>query len=244
MIESVAEKQSFRLDDFEGPLDLLLFLVRKNEVNIYDIPISVITEQYLQVLGLATKLDLEELTEFYQLAATLLYIKSRTLLPQGSDDEELEDPRQDLVNQLIDYQKFKRLAELMANQEAESDWIWERKRKQPVLPFDEKDEFWEQVEVWDLLKTFSKIMSRLPAQHLVNLQEEVSVNEKVVLVLELLETKSKFLFTDLIVRPGSLMDVICSFLAILELVKNRQISLSQSRLFGDIRIERGKVLAA
>jgi segregation and condensation protein A len=87
-------------------------------------------------------------------------------------------------------------------------------------------------------------MSRLPAQHLVNLQEEVSVNEKVVLVLELLETKSKFLFTDLIVRPGSLMDVICSFLAILELVKNRQISLSQSRLFGDIRIERGKDLAA
>ncbi len=244
MMESVADKQSFRLDDFEGPLDLLLFLVRKNEVNIYDIPISLITEQYLEVLELSTKIDLEELTEFYQLAATLLYIKSRTLLPQGSDEDELEDPRQDLVDRLIDYQKYKRLAELMADQEAESDWVWERKRKQPVLPFDEKDEFWEQVEVWDLLKTFSKVMSSLPPQHLIDLQEEVSVNEKIALVIELLGSKEHFLFTDLIVRPSSLMDVICSFLAILELVKNRQISLSQSRLFGDIRIERGKYLEA
>jgi len=230
------EKQQFKLDDFEGPLDLLLFLVRKNEVNIYDIPIAAITEQYLEFLRLATAVDLDEITEFYQLAATLLYIKSRTLLPaQGGDDEE-EDPRQELVEKLIEYQKFKRLAELMAEQETESEWIWERKKKHPVLPFDDQDEFWDKIEVWDLLQTFSKIMKGLSPERIIDLYEEVSVNEKVSLVYELLESRGSFLFTDLITRPESLLDVVCAFLALLELVKTRQIVLEQSRLFGDIRI--------
>jgi segregation and condensation protein A len=231
------EKQQFKLDDFEGPLDLLLFLVRKNEVNIYDIPIAAITEQYLEFLKLSTAVDLEQITEFYQLAATLLYIKSRTLLPaQGGDDEEGEDPRQELVEKLIEYQKFKRLAELMAEQETESEWIWERKKKQPVLPFDDKDEFWETVEVWDLLQTFSKIMKGLSPERIIDLYEEVSVNEKVALVYELLESRKTFLFTELVTRPDSLLDVVCAFLALLELVKARTILLEQSRLFGDIRI--------
>lgn len=231
------DKQHFKLDDFEGPLDLLLFLVRKNEVNIYDIPIAAITEQFLDFLKLATAVDLEEMTEFYQLAATLLYIKSRTLLPaQGGDDEEGEDPRQELVEKLIEYQKFKRLAELMAEQETESEWIWDRKKKQPVLPFEDKDEFWENVEVWDLLQTFSKIMKGLSPERIIDLYEEVSVNEKVALVYELLETQGSFLFTDLITRPESLLDIVCAFLALLELVKARAILLEQGRLFGDIRI--------
>lgn len=234
---AVPEKQQFKLDDFEGPLDLLLFLVRKNEVNIYDIPIASITEQYLEFLKLATSVDLEEITEFYQLAATLLYIKSRTLLPaQGGEEDEGEDPRQELVEKLIEYQKFKRLAELMSEQETESEWIWERKKKQPVLPFDDKDEFWETVEVWDLLQTFSKIMKGLSPERIIDLYEEVSVNEKVALVYELLETRGSFLFTDLITRPELLIDVVCAFLALLELVKARAILLEQSRLFGDIRI--------
>ena len=230
------EKQQFKLDDFEGPLDLLLFLVRKNEVNIYDIPIATITEQYLEFLRLATAVDLDEITEFYQLAATLLYLKSRTLLPaQGGEDDE-DDPRQELVEKLIEYQKFKRLAELMAEQETESEWIWERKKKHPVLPFDDKDEFWETVEVWDLLQTFSKIMKGLSPERIIDLYEEVSVNEKVALVYELFETRGSFLFTDLVTRPESLLDVVCAFLALLELVKARSILLEQSRLFGDIRI--------
>ncbi|MEI8092923.1 MAG: segregation/condensation protein A [Spirochaetales bacterium] len=240
MVSPAFEKQSFKLADFEGPLDLLLFLVRKNEVNIYDIPMALITEQYLEVLRLATKIDLEQVTEFYQLAATLLYIKSRTLLPQREGEEdELDDPRQDLVVRLIEYQKFKRLAELMAEQEGEADWIWERKKKQPVLPFEAADEFWEQVEVWDLLQTFSRIMKTLSPERLVDLREDVTVNEKITLILELLETRGPFLFTDLILRPDSLLEVICAFLAVLELVKSRQVRLTQSRLYGDIRVQRG-----
>ena len=231
------EKHKFKLDDFEGPLDLLLFLVKKNEVNIYDIPIATITEQYLEMLRLATSVNLEEITEFHQLAATLLYIKSRTLLPsQSGEDEENEDPRQELVEKLIEYQKFKRLAELMADQETESEWIWERKKKEPILPFDDKDDFWDTVEVWDLLQTFSKIMKGLSPERIIDLYEEVSVNEKVALVYELLETRGSFLFTELITRPESLLDVVCAFLALLEMVKGRHILLTQSRLFGDIRI--------
>src|SRR6185369_15940793 len=166
----------------------------------------------------------------------LLYLKSRTLLPaQGGEDDE-DDPRQELVEKLIEYQKFKRLAELMAEQETESEWIWERKKKHPVLPFDDKDEFWETVEVWDLLQTFSKIMKGLSPERIIDLYEEVSVNEKVALVYELLETRGSFLFTDLVTRPESILDVVCAFPALLELVKTRQIVLEQSRLFGDIRI--------
>lgn len=229
------EKQQFKLDDFEGPLDLLLFLVRKNEVNIYDIPIAAITEQYLEMLSLATSVDLDDLTEFYQLAATLLHIKSRTLLPSLDDDEE-DDPRQELVERLIEYQKFKRLAELMAEQESPSEWIWERKKKQPQLPFDSNDDFWQKIEVWDLLTTFSRIMKGLSPERVIDLYEEVSVSEKVALVYELLENRESFLFTDLVTRPESLLDVVCAFLAILELVKGRKIVLEQSRLFGDIRV--------
>jgi len=231
---SAPEKQQFKLDDFEGPLDLLLFLVRKNEVNIYDIPIASITEQYLEILSLAAAVDLDELTEFYQLAATLLHIKSRTLLPSQEDEE--EDPRQELVERLIEYQKFKRLAELMAEQEQPSEWIWERKKKQPVLPFDANDDFWEKIEVWDLLTTFSRIMKGLSPERVIDLYEEVSVSEKVALVYELLETRESFLFTDLVTRPDSMLDIVCAFLAILELVKGRKIVLEQSRLFGDIRV--------
>ena len=111
MENSTAGKgRSFRVNEFEGPLDLLLFLIRKNDVNIYDIPIAGITEQYLEYLRFDTELDLEDLTEFHSLAATLLYIKSRMLLPVELEmDDEGEDPRQELVEKLIEYQKFKKL---------------------------------------------------------------------------------------------------------------------------------------
>lgn len=239
MTPAAAPQQTFKVEDFEGPLDLLLFLVKKNEVNIYDIPIAEITEQYLEFLSLATQVDLENVTEFYQLAATLLYIKSRTLLPLGDgDEEEWEDPRQELVDQLIEYQKFKRLAELLAEQELHSEWILERQKKQNLLPFEEKDTFWEKIEVWDLLQTFSKVMKGLSPERLINLYEEVSVNEKIALVYEILSEKENFLFTELIVHPDSLMDVVCAFLAILELVKARKVALYQNKLFEDIQVRR------
>lgn len=227
----------FTLDDFEGPLDLLLFLIRKNEVNIYDIPVSQITEQYLAYIKYDTRLDLDKVTEFYVMASTLLYIKSRMLLPVEIDlEEELEDPRKELVERLIEYQKFRKLSELMAEKELEAEWALERKRIQQPLPFAPEDELWERIEVWDLLKTFSQIMTTLTPERIINLYEEVSINEKISLIQELLETKGEFLFTDLLVRRDSVMEIICAFLAILESVKVKRIRIYQNRLFGDIRI--------
>jgi segregation and condensation protein A len=227
---------TFKLREFEGPLDLLLFLIKKNEVNIYDIPIAEITEQYLDYLRYVTEFDLDGLTEFHAMAATLLYIKSRMLLPVEIDLDEIEDPRQELVTQLIEYQKFKKLSGLMEERGREVEWVIERKKLQRSLPFGE-DNLWEKVDVWDLLKTFSSLMSSITRERIYDLYEEVSINEKLALLSELLETKGECGFDDLVARRGSLMDIICAFLALLEAVKIRMISIYQNRMFGDILIK-------
>lgn len=227
----------FRLQQFEGPLDLLLFLIKKNEVNIYDIPVAQITEQYLEYLTYVTELDLENLTEFHVMAANLLYIKSRMLLPVEIEmDDDLEDPRQELVDKLIEYQKFRKLSELMEEKEREAEWVIERKKLQRALPFVE-EELWEKVDVWDLLKTFSNLMTNLTSERIIDLFEEVTINEKMSLITELLETKGQCNFTDLVVRSGSVMDIVCAFLAILEAVKFRMVSIYQNKMFGDIIIK-------
>ena len=230
------EKQSFRLGKFEGPLDLLLFLIRKAEINIYDIPIAAITEQYLEYLKYATRVDLENLTEFYLMAATLIWIKSRMLLPVEVDlESELEDPRRELVEKLIEYQKYKKLSELISEKEEEAEWLLERKPSQIVLPFLD-EEVWKSISVWDLFKTFYSIISSLSSEKTIDLYEEVSINEKITLIHEYLESRGQFLFTDLLTRSRSLLELICSFLAVLEMVKAKMIQVFQNRLFGDILI--------
>jgi len=232
---SVSEKQHFHLGDFDGPLDLLLFLIKKSEVNIYDIPIASITEQYLAFLEYAAKIDLDTMTEFYLMAATLLYIKSKMLLPMELDlDEEMEDPRRELVEKLIEHQKFRKLSDLMADAEGQVEWFIERSRHQRILPFSDEG-IWDQVSVWDLLQTFSSLLSTLSSERIIDLYEEVSVNEKITLVLELLETRQEFLFTDL-VKKRTILEIVCAFWAVLELVKEKKIQVFQNRLFGDIRI--------
>jgi segregation and condensation protein A len=234
----------FKLNDFEGPLDLLLYLIRKNEVNIYDIPIARITEQYLDYLRGAEAIDLEDLTEFHVMAAMLLLIKSRTLLPvEVEDDGELTDPRQYLVERLIEYQKFKKLTDLMEEKERDAEWALERRKLQHNLPFDEED-IWEKIDVWNLMRTFAELVRNISSEHLVDLYEEVSVNEKITLLSELLETRGECHFHELIVRSGSVMDIVCAFLAILESVKTRMIIILQNRMFGDILIKmRAETLA-
>jgi segregation and condensation protein A len=226
---------TFKLREFEGPLDLLLFLIKKNDVNIYDIPIAEITRQYLDHLRYLAEFDLDGLSEFHAMAASLLYTKSRMLLPVEIDFDEIEDPRQELVTQLIEYQKFKKLSELMEERGGEVEWVFERKKLQRPLPFGD-DNLWEKIDVWDLLKTFSNLMSSITKERIYDLYEEVSVNEKITLITELLENRGECLFTDLVVRSGSMLDIVCAFLAILEAVKNRMITILQHRMFGDILI--------
>ena len=228
--------RSFKLSEFEGPLDLLLFMIRKNEINIYDIPIAQITEQYLEYLRNADTLDLEDITAFHAMAATLLYIKSRTLLPVEMDqDGDEADPRQELVQRLIEYQKYKKLAELMEGKEKDAEWVVERQNLQHNLPFS-GDDMWEKVDIWELVKTFSALMQKMPGEGIMDFYEEVTVNEKLTLLYELLETKGECSFTDLVIRSSSIMDIVCAFLALLEAVKIRMIMIYQNRMFGDIKI--------
>jgi segregation and condensation protein A len=244
MDTTISSGHSFRLKEFEGPLDLLLFLIKKNEVSLYDIPIAQITEQYLEYLRFVTRLDLEDLTEFHAMAASLLYIKSRMLLPvELSLDDENEDPRQELVERLIEYQRFRKLSELMEEKEKEAEWVMERKKIQRALPFAE-EELWEKADIWALVKTFSAIMSQAPGERLIDLYEEVSINEKLTLLNEFLETKGECSFTDLVIRNGSVMDIVCAFLALLEAVKFRMVTIFQNRMFGDILIRSGPGFAA
>ena len=238
----VATKHAFKAGEFEGPLDLLWALIRESKVNIYDIPIAKITEQYLEYLDNLVQTDLGDLSEFYSWAAKLIYIKSRMLLPVevAYDDDEDEDPRRELVDKLIEYQKFKKLTSLMEDQEDDSEWNFERKKIQRVLPFDDTENMWEEVDTWELLQQmqnmFKSIMSQYSNEKILNMYEEISVNEKITLMNELLEEKKECLFTDLLTRPGNEMDVICAFMAILEAVKFRMIRILQNRLFGDIKI--------
>lgn len=239
---AVTTKHAYKAGEFEGPLDLLWSLIRDSKVNIYDIPIAQITEQYLDYLDYAVQTDLSDLSEFYSWAAKLVYIKSRMLLPVevAFDDDDEDDPRRELVDKLIKYQKFKRLTSLMEEQEDDSEWNFERKKIQRVLPFDDSEEMWQEVDTWELLQQmqsmFKSIMSQYSNEKILNMYEEISVNEKITLMNEFLDEKSECMFTDLLTRPGNEMDVICAFMAILEAVKFRMIRILQSRLFGDIKI--------
>ena len=232
----------YKAGQFEGPLDLLWQLIRESKINIYDIPIAQITEQYLEYLDYVVQTDLSNLSEFYSWAAKLIYIKSRMLLPVefSYDDDEEDDPRQELVDRLIEYQKFKKLSSLMDDQEDDSEWNFERKKIQRVLPFDEADDMWEEVDTWDLLQQmqsmFKSMMGQYSNETILNMFEEISVNEKITLMNEFLDNKKECMFTDLLTRPGNAMDVICAFMAILEAVKFRMITIFQNKLFGDIKI--------
>ena len=242
--QAVAEegKKRFAAGEFEGPLDLLWFLIHKSEINIYDIPIAQITEQYLEYLDYAVQTDLGDLSEFYKWAAMLLNMKSKMLLPVEItyDDEEVEDPRQELVDKLIEYQRFKKLSELMEEKEDTSEWNFERSKIQRTLPFDEQENEWEQIDTWELLQQMQKLFKSMVSQYsnekILNMYEEISVNEKITLMNELFEKNNECMFTDLITREGNEMDIICAFMAILEAVKFRMITILQNRLFGDIKI--------
>lgn len=224
----------------EEPLEILLHLIRKNDVNIYDIPIAKITEQFLDYIGYAVTLDLADLADFYSMAADLIHIKTRMLLPMevDFDDGDFEDPRRELVDKLIEYQKIKKLTDLVENRMAEQEWTFERGKVQRLLPFEE-EELWQKVDTWTLLQDMQKIFMRYRAADnvdILNLYENITVNEKLVLLEELLELRRECFFTDLLTHEGNMMDAVCAFMAILEAVHEKTASIFQNRMFGDIKI--------
>jgi segregation and condensation protein A len=140
------------------------------------------------------------------------------------------------VEQLIEYQKYKKLGELIADETPK--WVLAKKNQQPVLPFDHDGDSWEEIAVWDLLKLFSSLVSSLSLEKIVDIHEEVTIKEKIALVYEKLEDGDDMDFTDLVSGGKSVMELICAFLAVLELVRQKVITIYQNKLFGDIRISK------
>ncbi|HWO42111.1 MAG TPA: segregation/condensation protein A [Candidatus Eisenbacteria bacterium] len=232
-----------QLEIFEGPLDLLLHLIKKNEVSVTDIPIATITEQYLATLELMQSLNLDVAGEFLVMAATLIHIKSRMLLPvAGADDEEEEeagaDPRAELVRRLLEYQRFKEAAEQLEQREVLERDVFVRCAASTERP---EPAGFREVSVFELLTALRRVLERLPknAVHEVTL-ERITVREKMTLLLDMLRSTPQVIFDALFAKLKTRMEVVVTFLAMLELVKMRAIRIFQDRPGGSILIERAK----
>jgi len=227
-----------RLEIFEGPLDLLLHLIKKNEVSITDIPIATITEQYLATVELMQSLSLDVAGEFLVMAATLIHIKSRILLPaedDEGDDEEGEDPKEELIRRLLEYQRFKEAAQDLERQEILRRDVFTRPSAAPEAV--ETVEL-ERLSLFDLISAFRHVLEQLPEEriHEVTL-DRVSVREKMSLLLDDLHRKGKVIFQSLFEEATSRIEVIVTFLAMLELVKMRAVRVWQEQRLGSILIE-------
>ena len=238
-----------KLEAFEGPLDLLLHLIDKNKINIYDIPIVTITEQYLEYIKQMETKNLEIMSEFLVMAATLINIKSRMLLPvEESEEEEAVDPRQELVDRLLQYKMFKYISEELKDREMDASRVL---FKQPTIPSEITD-YKEDIDVDELLSDLT--LSRLHEifKSIVKKQadkidpirskfgkiekEEINLSEKFVQIQKYGLLHNKFSFRNLLETLSSRMEIIVTFLGILELIKIGRIEISQEYLFDDINI--------
>jgi segregation and condensation protein A len=221
---------------FDGPLDLLLHLIQQDEIDIRDIPIAKITRQYLETLELMRELDLEVAGEFLVMAATLMRIKARMLLPPAIAEEEEEDPRESLVRQLLEYSRFKAAAQDLMNLETERRLHWERGA--PAQLEDPESRELLPVSMFRLLDALKGVLSRQvpPIVHTVH-AEPISLEEAIGLMRTQLGIKPKLLFEELLESFVSRIEKITAFLGLLELLKQGTIQATQESLFGPIWIE-------
>lgn len=225
-----------KLEQFEGPLDLLLHLIKKNQMEIYDIQISKITEQYLKIIDQMKSINLDVAGEFLLMASTLLQIKSKLLLPFGDpeDEEEEEDPRAELVRRLLEYQRYKEAAtELATMEQVGRDTFL--KLLSPDEELGEQIETLEEGNVYQLIEAFGRLLKEMPKEvyHDV-VQERLSVTERITELVERLRGKKSLGFSELFSHEKSKPLMIVSFLAVLELVKMKMVRINQDLRFGEI----------
>jgi segregation and condensation protein A len=241
IFESQLDAIKIKVHAFEGPLDLLVHLIRKNQLNVYEIPIALITEQYLQYLNLMQELNLDVASEFLVMAATLIHIKSRMLLPRPDpaavNGDAEEDPRDALVRRLLEHQKFKAAAELLHERETLRSAQWTR----PDARVEEiaGDEYEQELEVdlFSLLSAFKAVLERarerppllLPA-------EQISIETRIEQLLERLSETEACGFEDLFADAASRPDLILTFLALLEMIRLKLVRVFQVGQLGAIRV--------
>ena len=230
-----------KLEKFEGPLDLLLHLIKRDEVDIYDIPIAHITQQYLAYIELMRALDLEVAGEFLVMAATLMRIKARMLLPLPASGEEEDegDPREELVQRLIEYRQFKEAAGTLRLREDERRRLYERgylpaEDEAGPLPL-------APATLFDLLDALTRVMSRLPEPAVYDVQGEVyDVEEKMSLIASTVAERGEVSFEELLLACRARAEMIVTFIALLELIKLGEALVVQHDIFGEIMIVAGE----
>lgn len=235
-----------QLPVFEGPLDLLLYLIKKDELNIYDIPIAKITDQYLEYLEVMKLLDLEIAGEFILMAATLMHIKSKMLLPsEGKEEEAPEeaDPREELVRRLLEYKRFKEAASDLRNMRARQSSTFTRLPGAKAADCENEESDFE-ASLFDLITAFSKVLKEVPKDtfHQV-IKDEFAVSDKIHDILHMLVEKPVMFFSELFFDKGrkdnmTRSEIVAIFLAILELVKLKEIIVAQKAPFAEIEITR------
>lgn len=230
-----------KLEVFEGPLDLLLYLIKKEEIDIYDIPIAKITEQYLEYLEFMKLLDLNIAGEFILMAATLMHIKSKMLLPPDPNEvkeEEEVDPRLELVQKLLEYKKFKEAAGQLFEMEVKQKDVFKR----GATPFDNTRDTSRpcfEASLFDLITAFNKILKEIPKEVFYEvIKDEFTVEGKMHEIFHLLVNRPVILFSELFNNAKSKFEIVTVFLAILELIRLKEIIAVQDKPFGEIRIER------
>ncbi|HEU5312558.1 MAG TPA: segregation/condensation protein A [Candidatus Udaeobacter sp.] len=228
-----------KLEVFEGPLDLLLYLIKQDEIDIYDISLERITRQYLEYLQAFKELNIELAGEFIVMAANLIYLKSRSLLPvdqQPPEDEaEEDDPRWDLIRQLIEYKKFKEAAANLHVRQLEQERIFAREGAS--LPSQEPLRL-EEVGIFQLINAFQTVIKRIEARQDVQeiFAERFSVSEKIDIILQRVANSARLRFSDLFGAAVSRVEVVVTFLALLELIRLKQVRALQKNMFEEIEI--------
>lgn len=239
---SLKEEYQVRLEVFEGPLDLLLYLIRKDEVDIHDIPINLITTQYMEYLEAMRMLDLDIAGEFIVMAATLMMIKSKMLLPvdertSSDEEEDAEDPRWDLVRQLVEYKKFKDAAVHLHFLEVEREHVYDREGAHVQIDKDVEKSL-QDVSIFDLISAFNEALTKIPQESLAEIfAEEYTVGQKVDDILKRLKKEIRFSISNVFASMRSRSEVVCTFLAVLELIRLKQIRVLQDEHFGEIVVE-------
>lgn len=241
VFESQLDSIQIKLQSFEGPLDLLVHLIKKNQMNVYDIQISVITKQYLEYLNLLQELNLDVASDFLVMAATLIHIKSKMLLPRpetaAGDPGEEEDPRDLLVRRLLEHQKFKAAAELLHDKETLRNAQWGRpdSRIEEIAGDDYEPEF--EVDLFTLLSAFKQVLERARERPPVVLPgEEIPIEKRIDQLLERLSETEACGFEDLFDDVATRGDMIVTFLAMLEMIRLKLIRVFQAGGIGAIRI--------
>jgi segregation and condensation protein A len=227
-----------KLEVFEGPLDLLLYLIKQDEIDIYDISIERITRQYLEYLQTFKELNIELAGEFIVMAANLIYLKSRSLLPvdQQPPDESADedDPRWDLIRQLIEYKKFKEAAADLHLREVKQEAVFARE----VRPLPENSLRLEEVGIFQLINAFQNVIKRIEARQEVQeiFGERFSVSEKIDAILRRVAAGGPVRFSDLFGAIASRVEIAVTFLALLELIRLKQVRATQKNIFAEIEI--------